>query len=559
MAAPQAAVARAKYSYSPTQVDLELARKSFRWFVNQAWSIIEPAPLVWTWGMEAVCEHLAWVTTRQIRFLMINIPPRQSKSTLCSVLWPAWEWIDHPEMQYLTGSYAIQLAQRDAAKSRRLIQHQWYQKAWGGQSSWRNKFSMTKDENLKRQYSNDRGGRRVVTSTDSAVTGEGGNRVIIDDPHNVREAESETQRENVIDWWDGAMSSRLNQINVDSWMVIGQRTHEDDLFGHIMRTDDMDDVVHLVLPNEFDPSRKCITYGGKIPSGADPKQEVFKPVKNSLCISQSQWRKKFEDPRSRPKELLNPERLNKDAIRKLKKRFAGTNKYELQYQQDHKGGGGRILKREFWKKWEGEAPECEMVIQVWDTALQSDQEADFSAFTEWGLFRYRPWAVNEDTGERFRRPETYCLVLLGADRFQVPYYELRKIAKAKYEKSKPDVVLIEQKVSGISLIQDFRRGRMRVKAVKIDHGGKESIDIKVRAELAAPVLADGLVYAPDTQWAEDVIDECAKVPGARNDDYATTVCMALMYLRRRTEDGEWEADDGDEVRLFKRARRSIYG
>jgi hypothetical protein len=99
---------------------------------------------------------------------------------------------------------------------------------------------MTKDENLKRQYSNDRGGRRVVTSTDSAVTGEGGNRVIVDDPHNVREAESEQQRENVIDWWDGAMSSRLNQINVDSWMVIGQRTHEDDLFGHIMRTDDMD-------------------------------------------------------------------------------------------------------------------------------------------------------------------------------------------------------------------------------------------------------------------------------------------------------------------------------
>jgi phage terminase large subunit-like protein len=552
MAVP--ATATKPYAYGRSYVDLELARKSFRWFVGQAWSIIEPAPLVWTWGMEAICEHLSWVTTRQIRFLMINIPPRQSKSTLCSVLWPAWEWIDNPGTQYLTGSYAIQLAQRDAAKSRRLIKHKWYQEAWG------KRFAFTPDEDLKRQYSNDRGGRRVVTSTDSAVTGEGGNRVIIDDPHNVRDVESETQREAVADWWDNAMSSRLNQINVDSWMVIGQRTHEDDLFGHILNTDDMDDVVHLVLPNEYDDSRKCITYGGKLPKGADPKKEVFKPVRNSECISVSQWRRKFEDPRTKRGQLLNEERLNREAIRKLRKRFAGGNKYELQYQQDPKGGGGKILKREFWQLWEGEPPECEQIIQVWDTALQSDQEADYSAYTEWGLFKHRPWRIHEDTKERYRASETYCLILLGGDRFQIPYYELRKIAKKVYDKSKPDMVLIEQKVSGISLIQDFRRGRMRVKAVKIDHGGKEQMDIKVRAELAAPVLVDGLVYAPKTSWADDIKDECAKVPGGRNDDWATTVCMALMFLRRRLEEGEWEEDKDDVVRLFKRSKkRGIYG
>src|SRR5690606_14216685 len=108
MVAREVTTIRPRHVYGRTQVDLELARKSFRWFVGQAWSIVEPAPLVWTWGMEAICEHLAWVTAGQIRFLMINIQPRQSKSTLCSVLWPAWEWIDHPGMQYLTGSYAIQ-------------------------------------------------------------------------------------------------------------------------------------------------------------------------------------------------------------------------------------------------------------------------------------------------------------------------------------------------------------------------------------------------------------------------------------------------------------------
>lgn len=96
--------------WRPTEIQLALARKDLSRFVGQAWQLIESAPLVWTWGMEAICEHLAWLSAGDIRFLMINIAPRQSKSTLCSVVWPAWEWIQRPDIQYLTGSYALQLA-----------------------------------------------------------------------------------------------------------------------------------------------------------------------------------------------------------------------------------------------------------------------------------------------------------------------------------------------------------------------------------------------------------------------------------------------------------------
>jgi phage terminase large subunit-like protein len=514
---------------SYTYVQMERARREFGEFACQAWPQVDPAPLVWGWHNEAIAEHLTWISLGQIRFLMINIPPRMSKSTLCSVLWPAWEWIDHPEVQWLTASYALQLSRRDSAKSRRLITSKWYRERWG------DKYSLMKDESTASQYLNDKGGRRVITATQAAATGEGGNRVSIDDPHNVLETESDLIRTEVHNFWDNTMASRLNQQNVDSWMLIGQRTHEDDLFGHVMRNEDMSEIVHLVLPNEFDPKRRCVTV--------------------NLAT-----KKKWRDPRRKTGELLCPDRLNAKSTARLKKKMVGY-KYQLQFNQDPKAGGGQILKREFWRPWPKDKPipMCDYIFSSWDTALRDTQTADYSARSDWGLF----YPTNEDgvpTNEQ-------NLILFGAWRGQVPYWKLRRVAKSAYETIQPDTVLVEQKVSGISLIQDFRRIRMRVTPVKLDHGGRVKIDMKERAELASPVFEQGLVwYIPDDhkpeekRIMEDVIDECAKVPGGTNDDLATTVCQAAMWLRRRRELTTWEEEDPDgSVRLYKRRKGSIYG
>lgn len=141
----------------------------------------------------------------------------------------------------------------------------------------------------------------------------------------------------------------------------------------------------------------------------------------------------------------------------------------------------------------------------------------------------------------------------------MPFHVLKGKAKASYRDLKPDWVLIEKKVSGISLIQEFRRAGLRVTPVSIDHGSRTKIDILARAELAAPMLKQGVVYYMPRSWAEDVIDECARVPGAVHDDYASTVCMALLWLRRRHEINDWEDEKPDgEVRLFKR-KRPVYG
>ena len=509
--------------YGPTQVQLELARREFGYFVCDAWKYVDSAELDFNWHMEAIAEHLTWITLGQIRFLMINIPPRMAKSTLCSVMWPAWEWIDHPGTQFLTGSYSRQLSMRDALKARRLIQSPWYQSNWG------DRFRLMSDETLKSQYSNDKHGRRVITSTDSTATGEGGNRVALDDPHNAIETESDSMRVQVHTFWDDTLGSRMNDQTRDSWLVIGQRTHEDDLFGHIMEREDMREIVHLILPNAFDPTRRCRT-----------KNPVTKKV--------------WMDPRTKKGELLSPKRMDQKATDRQKRKMT-AHKFKLQYDQDPKAGGGQIIKREFWKEWpSNEAPECIEIIQSWDTALADTQEADYSARSDWGLFYHD-----------FPAGRKLCMLLFGGWRGQVPYWKLRRIAKDSYNSVEPDTCLVEKKVSGISLIQDFRRLGMRVTPVRLDHGGRVKIDIRERAELASPVFEEGQVFFMNDSKrkepvAETIIDECAKVPGGRNDDWATTVFQVAMWLRRKGDLKSWEdVDDLGEVRLYKRRRQSIYG
>src|SRR5262245_58453995 len=108
-------------------IDRERANRRLAEFVKQAWHLIEPAtPLVWGWHMTAICEHLEAVSRGRIRNLVIEVPPGSSKSTIVSVMWPVWHWLLNPATRFLTGSYAIGLATRDALRSRRVIASPWF-------------------------------------------------------------------------------------------------------------------------------------------------------------------------------------------------------------------------------------------------------------------------------------------------------------------------------------------------------------------------------------------------------------------------------------------------
>ncbi len=284
--------------------------RSFREFVEQAWHVLEPSTaFVPGMHVDAICDHLQAVTEGRIRDLIINVPPGHAKSLLTAVFWPAWVWIDKPQTRWVFSAYRADLAMRDSVKCRTLIESEWYQSRWG------DRFGLRDDENQKQRWANDRTGYRVIASV-GAGTGERGDVVVIDDPTSVDQAESDTERKTANEWWTGTMSTRLNDLRTGHRVVIMQRLHEDDLTGNLEgRGYEL-----LMLPQEFEPDRACVTSIG--------------------------WR----DPRTEPGELLWPVKNGAAEIARMKVDL-GSYRYAGQYQQRPSPAGGGIFKRFWWRYW----------------------------------------------------------------------------------------------------------------------------------------------------------------------------------------------------------------
>src|SRR5271168_477551 len=243
------------------KVERECAARSLREFVRQAWHVVEPAtPFVPGWHIDAITDHLEAVTRGDIRNLLIYVPPRHMKSLLVSVLWPAWEWIAHPERRWLYSSYAATLSIRDSVKCRTLIESPWYQRFWG------DRYTLASDQNTKTRFDNNRSGYRIATSVGGTATGEGGDRIVCDDPHNVQDAESDSVRKATLDWFDVVMSTRVNDPRTAAMVVVMQRCHQRDLSGHLLEQGGYE---HLCLPAEYEGPGRVTSIGF-----SDPRKEV---------------------------------------------------------------------------------------------------------------------------------------------------------------------------------------------------------------------------------------------------------------------------------------------
>ena len=200
-----------------------VAERSFPAFVRQAWPILEPTtPFLPNWHIALVCEYLEAVTAGEIRRLVINLPPRYGKSLLVSVLWPAWEWIRHPATRWVFTSYADSLAGQHSQDRRTLLQSPWYCGHWG------HRVSLTHPTEAS-EYWNTQRGRMLATSVGAAVTGKGGNRIVVDDPHTPLGAESDAQRHRVIEYFRRSVATRLDDKQRGAIVVVMQRLHAQDL------------------------------------------------------------------------------------------------------------------------------------------------------------------------------------------------------------------------------------------------------------------------------------------------------------------------------------------
>ena len=267
------------------------------------------------------------------------------KSISVAVALPAWTWTIQPDKRFLFASYALSLSIRDSLKCRRLIDSPWYQSHFGDQ------FKLTTDQNQKQRFENDKTGYRIATSVDGALTGEGGDIIVIDDPHNVREAESSIVREGVLEWWDQAMQTRLNDPKTGSFIIIMQRVHENDLTGHVL-ANEHDDWDHLCLPARYEQDHPYQT-------------------KSSLG---------FKDIRTQENELLWPDRIDDKTLQSLE-RSLGVYASAGQLQQRPMPKGGGILREEWWQPWDKKnLPNVEYVLQSYDTAFSTKEKTSYSDY-----------------------------------------------------------------------------------------------------------------------------------------------------------------------------------
>jgi predicted phage terminase large subunit-like protein len=467
---------------SPDVLNAELAKRSMHEFIKQCWTTLEPGRVYKdNWHIQAICEHLEAVISGDIRKLIINIPPRHMKSLTCDVAFPCWAWLQKPHLQFMFASYASSLAIRDSVKCRRLINSSFYQNLEPG-------FEISTDQNQKQRFENSMNGHRISTSVGGALTGEGGDIIVLDDPHNVKDAESEAVRNNTLDWWDTAVQSRLNDPKTGAFIIIMQRVHQNDLTGHILKNALPEDGwYHLCVPAEYEAHHPHPFTPAPLPS---------------ITVT--------EDPRHEEGALLWPQRFGQKEIDSLKHTL-GSYAAAGQLQQRPSPKGGGIIRKAWWQLWEKDAfPNFVYVLQSWDTAYETGAHTSYSACTTWGVFTI---------GSR------YHIMIMNRFRDRLPYPELRRVAKEKYADEKPDAVIIEKKASGQSLIQDLRQANIPVITYTPDR------DKVARAHVASVMFESGNIWHPDRRWATEVIDMCAMFPAGDGEDIVDTVTQAIIRLR----------------------------
>lgn len=508
--------------------------ESLHEFLKLAWAQIEGGrDFTDNWHIHAICEHLEALHKGEIRNLLVNLPPRFTKSTLFNVAFPAWVWIRDPNLQWLFSSYAWTLAIRDSRRCRTLIKSKWYQDRWG------DRFTMLEDADRMDRFYNDKLGYRLTTSVDSATMGDGGDIQIADDPNNTRDR-SETIIQSTLDWWQSVMPSRVNNFTTLRRGVIQQRTHERDLSGWIIANDLDKSWTKLILPMEFEEKRRCVTV----------------PLK-STCGEP--WR----DPRTIEGEILDPRRVPAHELKRLKTDLGSEYAISGQLQQRPAPEAGGIIKRNWFQLWKDkDPPDCDFVVISIDTALSESKDAAYNAATTWGVFRDHTNIPN--------------VILLSLWRERCEYPELRsriiRMSKDYLDDGpmpmsnpwrKPDIILVEAKVSGLSLIQDLRRAEVMATPFKPDKLG----DKLQRVRIVTPLLETGRVWVParppdwkePRRYAETFITQCISFPNAESRDVVDTMSMALWHLMSRGF--VWHKDDagpGEPEWRDNTARGPIY-
>ena len=424
--------------------------------------------------------------------LIINMPPRHTKSEFASYLLPAWFLGKYPSKKVIQCSNTGELAVGFGRKVRNLVDSDVYHEIFP-------ELTLQADSKAAGRWNTSKGGDYFAIGVGGTVTGKGADVLIIDDPHSEQEAKQAASTPEIFDsvyeWYTSGPRQRLQPGG--AIVIVMTRWALRDLTGQVIRS----------AAQRAGEDWEVIEFPAIMPSG-NPLWPEFWSVQELEALRE---------------ELPN-------------------SKWQAQYQQNPVGNESAIIKRDWWKWWEKDnPPNCDYILQTWDTAFEKTQRADYSAGTTWGV-----WTNDEDNS-------TPNIILLGTYKKRAEYPELKKDVLREYNEYEPDGVLIEKKASGAPLIYELRA--MGIPVQEFTPGkGQDKI---ARLNAVSDIIASGKVWVPRTRWAEELVDEVAAFPSGEHDDLVDATTLALMRFRQ----GGFlrlPSDEPEELRFFRRKSQFAY-
>ncbi len=516
----------------PQLLDLERIRakrasRRLQQFVQQAWPIIEPGtPYIDNWHIGAICEHLEAVTLGQITRLLINVPPRNMKSTIVSVMWPVWEWIKLAHLKWMFASYSGDLSRTHSVLRRDIILSDWYQRHYG------DRYRLTTDQNLKTEYKNDRHGVMFATSFGGTTTGKGGERIVFDDPHNPQQAESDQVIDSQVRFFDTSLYTRLNNKKTGAIVGVMQRLRDKDLSGHLLTDNEEDAYVHLCLPAE-----------------AEHRTVIVMPISGREIVRETG-------------DLLWPDREGPKELAAAKRRL-GPYGYAGQYQQRPVPKGGGKFKREWFRYYRqdesleyyilisGEGREKHVRVDECDRFAVIDPAGTDKEQNEKACYTViQVWDITPDDG----------MVLVHEWREQRETPDVEDEAVSICRRYQVNFLGVEIDGIGLGVIQHIGRRFGSVMGIKA-RGSKEA-----RCEIAQIRMATGRIFFPaKAKYLFDLETEVESFPRSEFKDQVDAMAHAAIHVQNARGpvlsdkdeehdkhqdqvDARREADDADDLR-----------
>jgi len=407
--------------------------------------------------------------------ICVNMPPRHGKTQLVSIYFPAWFIGRFPNKKILMVSHTTDLAVDIGRKVRNIIDTPAYKQIFPT-------VALSADSKSAGRWNTNAGGEYFACGVGSALAGRGADLLLVDDPHNEQDIINGNFDvfTKAYEWFTYGARTRLMPGGCVA--IVQTRWHQDDLTGQVTRDMGKDDRTDQYEVIEF------------------PAILEIKDKETGAIVEKSLW----------------PEFFDLAALYRTKASMP-TFQWNAQYQQNPTAEEAAVVKREWWQIWKKEdPPDCEYVIMSLDAAAETHNRADFTAITTWGVF------LNEET-------EAYNIILLNSIKERMEFPELKQKAFEQWKEWEPDAFIVEKKSAGTALYQELRRTGLPVQEYTPHRGTGDKL---ARLNSVSDIISSGLVWVPETRWAEEVIEEIAGFPFMSHDDLVDSTVMALMRFRQ---------------------------